>query len=31
MSPHAPIESSWRPFDMNEYRLETSPQVVDVE
>ncbi|KOA68120.1 tyrosine-type recombinase/integrase [Pantoea sp. CFSAN033090] len=24
MSPHTPIESSWRPFDMTEYRLETS-------
>ncbi|MEZ3498279.1 tyrosine-type recombinase/integrase [Pantoea sp. KPR_PJ] len=24
MSPHTPIESSWRPFDMTEYRLERS-------
>ncbi|WP_325177694.1 hypothetical protein [Pantoea sp. 1B4] len=24
MSPHKPIENSWRPFDMTEYRLETS-------
>ncbi|MDE8557823.1 hypothetical protein [Pantoea vagans] len=24
MSPHTPVESSWRQFDMTEYRLETS-------
>lgn len=24
MSPHKPIECSWRPFDKTEYRLETS-------
>ncbi|WP_337014323.1 hypothetical protein [Pantoea sp. AS142] len=24
MSPHKPTESSWRPFNMTEYRLETA-------